>query len=136
MTDGSLTGSDSFILTITNIQDRPFNYDFDVYTNKNVTLAFATSTWYSGYTDLDDDPIDRVRIAKPTTGDLYVNGVLVTNNIDVFSYDLGNVTYEPPTDYTGTATSLFRMFDEFNSATGNAILTYNILDTNAAPILT
>ena len=134
--DGEFTGSDTFDLTVTNINDAPSAEDLDLTTFEDTTLFFTTGTWTGVYTDVDDDPINYVLIQPMSTGVMYVGVSAITSNTLIYSYDLGNVTYEPPSNRTGDATALFRMNDGTATSPGTETLTITVLDQNDTPTVT
>ena len=143
--DGTLTASDTFRLTVTPVNDAPAGTDRTVTTNEDTAYSFVDTDF--GFTDAADNPANAFAsvaiVSLPAAGTLRLSGVAVTAGQVVASADIANLTWTPPTNVNGVnvATFTFRVTDNGGTANGgqNAdaspnTITLAVMPVNDAPV--
>nr|WP_226930494.1 type I secretion C-terminal target domain-containing protein [Stutzerimonas chloritidismutans] len=102
--DGTRTGSDSDVSSITRVNDAPFGSDWTLNLAEDGSRTFSTTDF--GFTDADaGDSLQAVRIdALPTAGSLTFNGTSVATGQVIAVADLGKLTYTPVHDDSSNST--------------------------------
>ena len=136
VSDGSLTGADTFTFTVSQTNDAPFVDDWTKSITEDITGAFTTRDRTGAYSDPDDDTISKIEIVSlPTHGTLAVSGNAATTGQEVDYIDLDDITYLPAQDETTQTTFDRKAHDgTARSATG-ATVTLSITPVNDAPTI-
>jgi hypothetical protein len=122
VSDGSLTASTSFTLTVNPVNDPPIAVNDSYSTNQNTTLTIAAPGVLSNDSDTDGDPIHAVMNTVPTEGTL--------NNGNSVAPD-GSFVYTPNSNYVGTDS--FTYFADDGNNNGNIVtVTITVVD-NVSP---
>ena len=94
---GTLTASDQYVLTVTNVNDAPTTTGGAATIAEDATHTFTTTASDWGYTDVDSgDALVTVDITTlPATGTLNYGGSAVSAGDDIAVGNLGGLTYNP-----------------------------------------
>ncbi len=149
VSDGSLTGSDTFLLTVRSVNDEPAGANNTVATAEDVDHVFTAAQF--GFTDPSDSPanlFDSVRITTlPTDGVLKLDGTTITaagGFISKADIDAGKLVFHPDLNENGSpyATFTFQVKDDGGTAfTGLDLdqsantMTVNVTGVNDAPVV-
>ncbi len=103
VSDGFLTASDSFVLTINSVNDAPTVSSFGESLANTATLTFTSSDFAARFTDPDTgDTLEKIRVLSlPDHGTLTLGAANVTANQEIVTTDLGGLAYTPTSGYSG-----------------------------------
>ncbi|MBW8682987.1 Ig-like domain-containing protein [Chitinophaga rhizophila] len=105
--------------------------------NEDNVLAFTATNFTDQYTDPDGAPLTSVRITSlPLNGSFRLNGVVITVGQDVPVAQLGNITFTPTANWSGTTGFDWRAYDGTSYSAATARMTINIQPVNDAPQIT
>jgi VCBS repeat-containing protein len=143
--DGALSVSDSFLLTIQPVNDAPTGSDRTVTLNEDTSYVFAASDF--GFTDTSDTPANtllQVRVdTLPATGTLKLSGTAVAAGDWISTANIANLTWTPLADANGPALASFTFSVRDNGGTANGgadtdtvpnRITFNVTPVNDAPV--
>ncbi len=68
VSDGSLTGQDTFLLTVTAVNDTPVLSGVSLTTAEDTTYTFISSFFTNAYTDADSDVMSGIRLVTVPNG--------------------------------------------------------------------
>ena len=146
VSDGSLSASDTFVLTVTSVNDAPSGTDNTITIDEDATHTFAAS--HFGFSDPDDSPANNLAAVKittvPASGSLKLDGTAVTTGQEVSKLDIdaGDLRYTPAANASGSpyASFTFQVKDDGGTANGGQNLdptantiTFNVTSVNDAP---
>ena len=144
--DGALTASDTFLLTVNPVNDAPSGANKTVVLNEDTTYSFAATDF--GFSDVSDNPaantLQSVIITTvPGNGVLSLSGVPVTAGEVISAANLANLTWAPAANANGTglASFTFQVVDNGGTANGGIdtdaspnTITFNVSAVNDAPV--
>ncbi|HOT13928.1 MAG TPA: Ig-like domain-containing protein [Bacteroidales bacterium] len=136
--DGTLYASTSkkIWLTVTPVNDKPVLSDIYKSSAVNAATSFATSDFTASYFDADANPLEKVQInSLPAKGTLYYGGSPVGLFYEIMSANLGLLTYQPNTGYSGTDEFNWNAYDGTSYALTGAQVKFVISNTNVAPVI-
>ena len=146
--DGFASATDTFVLTVTSVNDAPQGADNTVTTPEDTAYVFETGDFALG--DPNDNPENTLLAVKITTlpaaGTLALSGVPVTAGqfVSAAGITAGNLTFTPATNANGAGyTSFtFQVQDDGGTANGGVDLdptpetmTVDVTAVNDAPVL-
>ncbi|MBE2221341.1 MAG: tandem-95 repeat protein [Anaerolineae bacterium] len=95
----------TFMITVTPVNDLPTVTDGAVQGVPNETLLFKAADFERVFSDIDGDTLTTVKIVSlPNNGELLLNGTAVNLNQEIPAASLAMLTFVPDTDWSGTAT--------------------------------
>jgi hypothetical protein len=101
---------------------------------EDTVLSFNAADFFGGYTDANGDPFVKIQITSlPANGTLKVSSVNVTNNQEVLSNSIVNITFVPATNFFGTTTFNWKASDGTYYSETTALMTLTITNVNDAP---
>lgn len=62
VSDGSLTAQDTFVLTVTAVNDAPVIVNFAKSTNEDTTMSFTLADFTDHYADIENTPLNKIKI--------------------------------------------------------------------------
>ena len=149
VSDGSLTGSDTFLLTVRSVNDAPAGANNTVTTAEDADYVFTAANF--GFSDPDDSPanlFDSVKITNlPTFGVLKLDGTTITSAggfVSKTDIDAGKLVFHPNLNENGSPYSsfTFQVKDDGGTAfTGVDLdqsantMTVNVTAANDAPVV-
>lgn len=80
VSDGSLSNFDTFVLTVTPVNDAPVIVNFAKSTNEDTTLSFTLADFADHYADIENSPLNKIKIITLPNGS---NGVLKLSGVNV-----------------------------------------------------
>ena len=111
--------------------------DGSVSGNEDNTLVFTNTDFTGHYTDADASPLDKIKIVSlPQHGILMLNGSAVAAGQEIPAADLGNITFVPDAEWSGSTSFDWVASDGTGYAATPATMTININPVNDAPVLT
>jgi Big-like domain-containing protein len=145
VSDGSLSSSDTFVLTVRSVNDAPSGTDKTLTIGEDSSHTFVASDF--GFSDPEDSPANTfaaVKIASlPGSGALAFGGNPVSLGDEIAVGNLGNLVFSPGANGSGSpyASFGFRVKDDGGTANGGAELdgsvntiTFNVTPVNDAPV--
>ncbi len=121
------------VVTITGVNDLPTSAGGSIATAEDTNKTFAASNF--NFADVDStDTLQSVRIdTLPTTGTLKLSGVAVTAGDVIAVADIGNLTYSPPANQSGSTSFTYTVNDGTGFATSTATMNVSVSARNDAP---
>ncbi|MCA9954809.1 MAG: cadherin-like domain-containing protein, partial [Anaerolineales bacterium] len=117
----------TFLITISPINDAPTVAAFTLTGVENSALAFTAVSFTDNFNDVDNDSLQSIRISSlPANGSLTLNGAPVVLNQVIPVGQLGNLAFMPDTDWTGDTTFSWTGFDGTVYAAQTAVVTLTI----------
>jgi len=116
-------------IVVCNVTDihPPVVADFTKVTDQNQSFTFDQSDYTSKYKDLDNDPMDRIRIESlPLNGKLVLSGDDVFVGLEILLVDLGKILFVPDQDYTGETSFTWTASDSNGYALAPATVTITV----------
>ncbi|MCK7555646.1 Ig-like domain-containing protein [Chitinophaga sedimenti] len=105
-----------------------------VSTDEDVTFNFAATDFTGHYTDVDNTPLDRIRITSlPSNGTLYLSSVAITSGQVVAAADLANITFVPTANWNGSTSFGWTASDGTSYAASDATMNITVSAVNDAP---
>jgi hypothetical protein len=93
----------TFTITVNPVNDRPTLSAIGVSSKINNDVVFTAVDFENGFNDVDGDSLDTVRITSlPRNGVLKLGGTAVTISQEIPVANLGQLTFTPDADWTGT----------------------------------
>lgn len=128
----------TFTITVNAVNDAPVVGDFSKSVAEDGTLAIGTGDFTSHFGDADPgDSLQTVKItALPSHGSLQLSGTSVTQNQEISSASLANLTYVPSAEYSGSDSVAWNASDGTGYAGQDATLTITVEAVNHAPSFT
>ncbi|WP_052306882.1 Ig-like domain-containing protein [Chitinophaga pinensis] len=126
----------TFTVSIT-VNGLPTVTNFTVNGTEDNTLAFTAANFTSNYSDPDGAPLNSIRITSlPLNGSFRLNGTVITVGQDIPAAQLGNITFIPTANWSGTTGFDWRAYDGTSFSAGTSHVTINIQPANDAPQIT
>ncbi|MFC4348627.1 DUF4347 domain-containing protein [Kordiimonas lipolytica] len=118
---------------VTGVNDLPTSSGGSIATAEDTSKAFAESNF--NFSDVDTgDTLQSVRIdTLPSTGTLKLSGVAVTAGDVIAVADIGNLTYSPPSNQSGSTSFTYTVNDGTGFATSTATMNVSVSARNDAP---
>jgi Ca2+-binding RTX toxin-like protein len=134
-TDPALaTASDTFTLTVANVNDTPTVSDITKTGEEDNAIAFTLADFTSAFSDPDGNSLTRIQITTlPSNGVLKLNGVAVIDNQAIEATDLGSLTFTPAANFYGNVSFNWNGFDGTTYAANPAQVNLTINPVNDAP---
>ena len=135
VSDGTATTSDTFVLTVTAVNDAPTLAAIAVSGTEDTTFTFAAADFTGVYADIESTPLVNITVATlPATGLLKLSGINVTAGQVIPAANLGNLTYVPAVNENGAKTFTVTASDGGLSSAA-ATVTLTLAAVNDAPTL-
>ncbi|SDD22156.1 DUF4347 domain-containing protein [Kordiimonas lacus] len=118
---------------VTGVNDLPTSSGGSISTAEDSNKTFASSNF--NFSDVDTgDTLQSVRIdTLPSTGTLKLSGVNVTAGDVIAVGDIGNLTFNPPSNQSGSTSFTYSVNDGTGFATSTATMNISISARNDAP---
>ena len=118
---------------VTGVNDLPTSSGGSISTAEDSNKTFASSNF--NFSDVDTgDTLQSVRIdTLPSTGTLKLSGVNVTAGDVIAVGDIGNLTFTPPSNQSGSTSFTYSVNDGTGFATSTATMNISISARNDAP---
>ncbi len=117
----------TFLITISPINDAPTVAAFTLTGTENSDLAFTAVSFSNNFNDVDADPMQSIRISSlPANGNLMLSGSPVSLNQVIPVGQLGTLVFTPATDWTGDTSFSWTGFDGTVYAVETAVVTLTI----------
>jgi|GEM_PF-739635 len=121
------------VVTITGVNDLPTSTGGSISTAEDSNKTFAESNF--NFADVDTgDTLASVRIdTLPTFGTLKLSGTAVTAGDVITAANIGNLTYSPPANASGSTSFTYSVNDGTGFATSTATMNVSVSARNDAP---
>jgi gliding motility-associated-like protein len=114
----------------------PVISDISKTVNRNGVLTFALSDFSSAYHDAEGDVLTKIKITSlPANGTLKLSGIDVQINDDISGADIGNFTFVPDLNWTGTTSLTWNGLDGKVYATADASIFITVSFVNSPPVI-
>jgi gliding motility-associated-like protein len=128
VTDGAGVTDEQFFTVevegVDPLNSAPVVTDYEIQVNEDESVSIVKSDFDNNYSDSENDPIHLISIINlPGHGTLTLNGILLTDPIEINFSNLNSLIYTPDTDFNGN--------DQFNWNASDA----NLYGINAATVL-
>jgi uncharacterized delta-60 repeat protein len=105
--------------------------------SEDASISFATSDFTAQFSDPDGDNLGKVKVtALPSNGTLRLSGVAVTAGQEISALSLGNLTYHPNGNYSGSDAFSWNGSDGLDYAAATASVDITLSAVNDAPVNT
>ncbi len=134
--DGQLLAPNPALVNISvlNINNPPVVSTFGKATQEDAPLSFTLNDFVDNYSDLDQDPLNQIRISiSPLNGSLLLNATVLLDGDVVNQADLVNLVYQPNTSFSGTDIFAWEAFDGLDFSNEVANVEINIISVNDVP---
>ncbi|MCS7018150.1 MAG: S8 family serine peptidase [Cytophagales bacterium] len=102
-TDGTITATRIFQVTVTPVNDLPTVSHFSVDVWENTLRYFTALQFSSHYADVENSPLASIKIMSlPANGQLWFNGAPVTLHMVIPAAQIHLLAYQPNLDFLGT----------------------------------
>ncbi|MCT4603650.1 MAG: tandem-95 repeat protein, partial [Marinifilum sp.] len=131
--------SETFTITIKAVNDHPVADNEAVSTNEDITYTFAASDFSDSYSDIENEPMNRIQITEiESVGDLEYNNTDVTNNLEINAADIPKLKFIPNPDQHASSYSSFKfkVYDGADYSDLEYTMTVNVLSVNDEPSFT
>ena len=127
--DGLIDGNTvSVTITISTGNGPPVVTDLQKIGSGFTPITFTSEDFRSKYTDPNSDPLVKIMVTTlPPVGTLKLNGVAVGGGQEIPVASLGNLTFEPPVNWSGTTVFGWNGFDGTVYATNPANVSLQVL---------
>ena len=112
--DEESTAAATVSITVSAVDDAPTASNFSKTVNEDTTLSFATADFTGAFSDPDGDTLKSVKIVTLPAGShgtLKVGTATATGGQVVLSANLGTISFEPATNWNGTASFTYKVTD-------------------------
>src|SRR6266540_1591627 len=131
---GGGTGSATFAINVTPVNDAPAIANVGKGGTEDVTLTFVASDFTSQFSDAENAPLAKIQVTSlPTNGTLKLSGADVTLNQEIVAASLGSLTFTPNANWNGTTSFGWNGSDGTAYAASGASVTITIAALNDAP---
>ncbi|MCB8924158.1 MAG: tandem-95 repeat protein [Ardenticatenaceae bacterium] len=121
------SAAQTFLITISPINDAPTVAAFTLTGVENSALAFTAVSFTDNFNDVDNDSLQSIRISSlPANGSLTLSGTPVALNQVIPVGQLGNLAFMPDLDWTGDTSFSWTGFDGTVYAVETAVVTLTI----------
>jgi Ca2+-binding RTX toxin-like protein len=128
------TASDTFTLTVANVNSTPTLTNISKSGDEDTAIAFTLTDFIAAFSDPDGNSLTQIQIVTlPGNGILKLSGVAVTEGQEIAAANLANLTFEPDTDFNGNISFSWNGFDGTSYATNPAQVNLTINSVNDAP---
>ena len=131
--------SQTLKITVGAVNDKPVITASTVSKSEDNTLAFTSVNFTGQYSDVDDDPLTKIRIAPVTVdaskGTLWYNGSPVTGSIEISIDDISKLSFVPVANWNGTYGLTWEGYDGKEYSV-SVVMTISITAVNDAPVNT
>jgi hypothetical protein len=135
ISDGTSTGTDTFLLTVNAVNDAPVITDMSKSGTEDTTMTFTSANFTSLYTDVEGTVLQNVRfVTLPTVGqgEMRLSGVAISAGQVISAANLANITFVPAANYNGSPSFTWQAQD--NADWSNiAAVTLTIAAVNDTP---
>ena len=106
------TNFNKVTITIHPVNDLPINSDIRKSGNEDITLYFSTADFSSGYTDIDNDLLAKIKlIALPEHGVLRLDNQSVSIDTEISAIEMAQLSFVPDSDWYGETTLKWQASD-------------------------
>jgi len=124
-------------ITITAVNDSPVVSDITRSVNEDNTLTFVSGDFTGAYTDIDGNPLSRIRITSlPLNGTLSLSGINVSVNDVILVSGIGNLTFTPDANWNGNTSFTWNGSDGTVYALSGATVFISVNPMNDLPLVT
>jgi len=135
--NGGLWYEEMFTVTIGDLNDPPVVANFGKSADEDTTVTFTTTDFSGKFTDPDQDALNTVQVMSlPINGILKLDGTAVTLDQEIAFADLGDLTYTPPLNWSGSASFTWKGHDGTVYSPAAATVTITVSAVNDAPTIT
>ncbi|OKH52129.1 hypothetical protein NIES2101_15960 [Calothrix sp. HK-06] len=136
--DGIAYGANdaSVTLNINPINDAPTISTINKSGSEDSTISFSLLDFNSKFTDIDGDNLSKIKITSlPSNGILRLGGANVTQNQEILTADIANLTFTPSANFNGNVNFNWNGFDGSAYAANDETITITISPVNDAPTI-
>ncbi|QLE59832.1 putative Ig domain-containing protein [Nostoc sp. TCL26-01] len=131
------TATDTFALTVANINDAPTLSNISKAGNEDTVISFSVADFTSAFSDIDGDTLTKIQITSlPTNGTLKLGSSNISLNQEITVASLGNLTFTPNANFNGSVSFGWNGSDGTTYATTAATVNLAIASVNDLPIAT
>jgi large repetitive protein len=133
----SFAGNNAIVsLAIASVNDIPTVNTLNKTIDEDSPAAFAFSDFAGVFSDVDNDLLNKIKItALPTTGILRLNGTPVVVDQEIAGAQIGNLTFTPAPNFSGTVTFEWNGSDGTAYADAPAIVNLTVTAINDLPAI-
>lgn len=125
--------SDTFDLTIENVNDAPTLEDIEKTALEDEVIPFETADFTNAFEDEDEDNLQSIEIVALLLGTLRLNGTEISANDVIPFSELENLEYTPLSDATGQQTAFQITASDGVTDSSVADVIVNLIPVNDAP---
>ena len=104
--------------------------------SEDTTMTFSLADFTDQFTDSNGDSLTKVQIASLTNnGTLKLSGTAIVTNQEIASGNLANITFDPDTNWSGSAKFTWKGHDGVEYSTAAADANITIAAVNDAPVV-
>ena len=135
VSDGILTATDTFELTVNAVNDTPTTSDKTITLNEDATYTFTETDFE--FSDIDTgNSLTQIKIMQlPSVGTLQLDGVDVTIDQVIVAADIGKLTFTPAANANGSnyATFQFKVHDGTSYSDADFTMTIDVTAVSDTP---
>lgn len=103
--------------------------------DEDTVIYLSATDFTSAYSDRDAEPLTQIKITSlPLNGVLKLNGTAVTLNQVITAANLGNLTFNPNSNFNGSVSFGWNGFDGSAYAANGATVNLSVLSINDGPV--
>ncbi|MBW4680306.1 MAG: tandem-95 repeat protein [Microcoleus vaginatus WJT46-NPBG5] len=123
-------------LNITPVNDAPIVTNIAKVAEEDTTISFTSADFTGTFSDVDANSLTKIQITTlPANGTLSLNGVAVAANQEIDFAALGNLTFTPTANFTGSTSFNWNGFDGTVYAVAGATVNLTLNAINDLPVL-
>ena len=131
-----VTATDTFTLTVTNVNAPPTLSNISKTGNEDTVVSFNVNDFTSAFHDIDGDTLNKIKIISlPTNGTLKLGSTNVSLNQEIVAANLGDLTFTPNPNFNGSVSFGWNASDNVAYATTDAIVNLTLNPVNDLPTL-
>ena len=97
---------------------------------KDATVMFSAKDFADKFSDIDGDKMTKIQMTSlPNDGILKLAGIAVAVDQEIVAEDLGNLTFEPKFNWTGSSSFYWKGYDGFGYSTKAASVNISVVET-------
>ena len=130
------TATDTFTLTVTNVNTPPNLSNISKTGNEDTIVNFNANNFTGAFNDIDGDTLNKIKIISlPTNGTLKLGSTNVSLNQEIVAANLGDLTFTPNPNFNGSVSFGWNAADNVAYATTDAIVNLTLNPVNDSPTL-
>ena len=136
VSDGTSTTTSNLVINLTGVNDAPTLGAVTKSVTEDTTTTFAATDFTAQYNDVESTALVSITVVTlPATGTLKLSNAAVSTGQVITAANLGNLTYEPASNDSGTKTFTVTASDGLLPS-AVATVTINLAAVNDAPVAT